>query len=665
MAHQQSLHATSLSNPSQFWAEQANSVTWFKRPTSILKVDRDLPAPHYTWFADGELNTCFNALDRHVLNGRGSRTALVYDSPVTNSKLQFTYAQLLEHVQVLAGVLSQHGVKKGDTVLIYMPMVPEAAMAMLACARLGAVHSVVFGGFAAKELAKRIDDCNPSVVLFASCGIEPSRVIPYKPLLDEALSLSKHVVPIRICLQRPQCRVRLDANRGEYDWEDEVKRSRRANLKPECVVVKSGDPLYLLYTSGSTGVPKGVVRDNGGYAVALIWSMNNIFGVGPGETMFTSSDIGWVLGHSFIVYGPLLNGCTTVMYEGKPVGTPDAGAYWRIIQDYRVKVLFTAPTAARAIKREDPHGELTRTYNTSSLRNMYLAGERSDPDTLQHFQALLKVPIRDNYWQTETGWPITVACAFHDPSKSTPTQLGSAGPPTPGYDVKVLISTSGKHKHEVDHDDSHNHVEWQEATEPDVMGTLALKLPLPPGCFPTLWKNHSGYLKSYFSKFPGYFDLTDAGYLSSNGYLNIMSRTDDIINTAGHRLSTGSMEEVVAAHHDVAECAVIGGQDKLKGEIPIGFVVLKHGTVHSNNEIINQLVAAIRKQIGPFACFDRVFIVHRLPKTRSGKILRRILRAIYNGSPYDVPATIDDESVLQEIKDAVRQPKGSVLSAKL
>ncbi|KNC98787.1 uncharacterized protein SPPG_05764 [Spizellomyces punctatus DAOM BR117] len=625
--YQEQLHRESLQDPIGFWARAADEITW-----------------HNKWFPTGELNTCFNALDRHVLAGNGSRSAIIYDSPVTNRKERISYEQLLHKVATFAAVLQDHGVKKGDTVIVYMPMVPEALVAMLACARLGAIHSVVFGGFAPKELAKRIDDCKPNIILTATCGIEPNKIIKYKPMLQAAIDLCKHKPKTRIILQRAQAPESINAAAGELDWHAQVAAAESRGAKADCTIVSALDPLYLLYTSGSTGVPKGVIRDNGGHAVAINWTMKHIVGLNAGDVFFSASDVGWVVGHSFIVYGPLIRGCTTVVYEGKPVGTPDAGAFWRVVEEYGAKSLFTAPTAIRAIKREDPTGKLIKKYDISSLKNLFLVGERSDPDTVATYQRMLNIPIRDNWWQTETGWPMTVACEMTSPDLSSTTKIGAAGPPIPGYDVRVLVSAGGVVREDDDH-----HTEYVEA-KPGQLGTLAVKLPLPPGTFPTLWKNHNGYVKSYFKKFPGYYDTADAGLIDEDGYVSIMSRTDDIINTAGHRLSTGAMEEIVAGHKDVAECAVIGAQDALKGEKPLGFIVLKNGTTSTHAAILSDLTRAIRSQIGAIACFDKCFIVQRLPKTRSGKVLRRTLRAIANGQKYEVPATIEDEAVLKEIE---------------
>ncbi|KAL5032083.1 hypothetical protein BDEG_20239 [Batrachochytrium dendrobatidis JEL423] len=652
---QRTLLDASLSNPTAFWKAAASHIHWFTNPTHVFDAASPL-FPAGRWFADGQLNTCYNAIDRHVLNGRAHQTALIWDSAVTGTVKKFTYNELLQSVGKVARILMAHGVEKGTTVIIYMPLVPEAVFAMLACARLGAIHSVVFGGFAALELAKRIDDCKPKVILAASCGIEPTRIVPYKPLIDTALLLCKHKPMATIILQRPQGPVlALDEFKGEWDWNKQLELHNAAHSSvPAAVSVESGHPLYLLYTSGSTGTPKGVVRDNGGHAVALQWSITNIFGLSPGNVIFTASDIGWAVGHSFTVYGPLMAGCTTVLYEGKPVGTPDAGAFWRVVNHYKVNVLFTAPTAIRAIKRDDPEGNYLSKLSIPTLQHLFLAGERSDPDTIHHFQKLLGIPVRDHFWQTETGWPVTAPCATIDSLKSTPIRAGSAGLPVPGYDVRVLVplDQSTHDDHETTYSSTNHGVAYREASFGEY-GNLVVKLPLPPGCLPTLWNNADGFVKSYLSKFPGYFDLTDSGYIDKDGYVYIMSRTDDVINTAGHRLSTGTIEQTVSAHAMVAECAVVGQRDAIKGEKPVGFVILKHS--HSAKSldmgrISMDLVDHVRQQIGSFACFHHVYFVDRLPKTRSGKILRRTLRAMVNGDSYTTPPTIEDASVLKEIQ---------------
>ncbi|KAI8919181.1 hypothetical protein DFJ77DRAFT_482823 [Powellomyces hirtus] len=644
-----------MADPVKFWAKEADDIAWETKCDKVLEMDsQKYQEPGYAWFPNGKLNTCYNAVDRHVIAGNGKRTAIIYDSPVTGVKSRISYEELLHKVSTFAAVLQSHGVQKGDTVVVYMPMVPEAVVGMLACARLGAIHSVVFGGFAPKELAKRIEDCKPKVILGATCGIEPKKIFKYMPMIEAAVELCKHKPSALIILQRPQCVANLSASRGEHDWAAEVAAAEKDGAKAGCTIMSSRDPLYLLYTSGSTGTPKGVIRDNGGHAVAINWTMKNIVGLKPGDVFFSASDVGWVVGHSFIVYGPLISGCTTIVYEGKPVGSPDAGAFWRVVEEYGVKSLFTAPTAIRAVKRKDPNGDLIKKYNISTLKNLFLVGERSDPDTVAQYHKLLNIPIRDNWWQTETGWPMTAAAQMSSPDLASKTKLGSAGPPVPGYDIRVLVPKSGVVREDLE-DEQQEYIEAKAGE----LGTLAVKLPLPPGTFPTLWNNHKGYLKSYFEKFPGYYDTADAGLIDEDGYVSIMSRTDDIINTAGHRLSTGGMEQIVSAHKSVAECAVIGAADQLKGELPLGFIVLKDGVSTTPKQIEAELKAAIRSQIGAIACFDKTFVVHRLPKTRSGKVLRRTLRAIANGTKYEVPATIEDESVLKDL-EALFAPKAKL-----
>jgi propionyl-CoA synthetase len=617
-------YACSMRDAASFWAAAAEDIHWDKRWERVFDDSRK---PFYRWFTGGRLNTCYNALDLHVDRGRGKQRALVYDSPVTSTVQTFTYRELRDEVARVAGALRRQGVGKGDRVIIYMPMVPEAVMAMLACARIGAVHSVVFGGFASNELAKRIEDAKPKLILSASCGIEVSRTVPYKPLLDGAIDLSAHKPERCVILQRTPEIAQLSSRR-DLDWGDFMAGAAPA----DCVPVAATDPLYVLYTSGTTGVPKGVVRDNGGHAVALKWSMENIYGVGAGETYWAASDIGWVVGHSYIVYAPLLKGCTTILYEGKPVGTPDPGAFWRLISQHGVNVLFTAPTAFRAIKKEDPQGHYIARHDLRNFRTLFLAGERCDPDTLHWAEEKLGVPVIDHWWQTETGWPIAANCMGLG---ALPVKPGSPTKAVPGYDVRVLSD---------------------ENTEMPAgqIGSIAIKLPLPPGCLPTLWNNDAGYEKSYLTKHPGYYLTADAGYKDDDGYLYIMSRVDDIINVAGHRLSTGAMEEVLAAHPDVAECAVVGVADDIKGEVPVGFVVTKAGVERSDADIARELVERVRHQIGPVAAFKTAIVVKRLPKTRSGKILRGTMKRIADSQEYAMPATIDDPAILGEITEALR-----------
>jgi propionyl-CoA synthetase len=617
-------HRRSLSDPEGFWGEAAQAIDWEKRWDKVLD---DSKSPFTLWFRGGRMNTCWNALDRHVEKGRGEQAALIYDSPVTGQIRRFTYRELRDQVALLAGALKALGVGHGDRILIYMPMVPEAAMAMLACARLGAIHSVVFGGFAAPELATRIDDAKPKLILSASCGIEVQRVIPYKPLLDHAIELAQAKPQACIVLQRPMAKATLVAGR-DHDWQTLV-----ANAKPAaCVPVEATDPLYILYTSGTTGIPKGIVRHNGGHAVALYWSMANIYGLKPGEVFWTASDVGWVVGHSYIVYAPLLYGCTSVLYEGKPVGTPDAGVFWRVIAEHGVSVMFTAPTAFRAIKREDPDGALIRKYDLSRFRALFLAGERADPPTVDWAEKQLKVPVIDHWWQTETGWPITANCLGLEPM---PVKHGSSTVPVPGWDLRVL----GTDGHEMKRGE---------------IGALCLKLPLPPGALPTLWHADDRFVGSYLQEYPGYYHTADAGYIDEDGYVFVMTRTDDIINVAGHRLSTGGIEEVLAAHPDVAECAVIGVGDALKGQVPVGFLVLKAGAAKPPAQVAEEAVRLVRERIGPVASFKTAMVVQRLPKTRSGKILRGTMRRIADGEEYKMPATIDDPVILAEIADTLK-----------
>ena len=615
---------TSLEDPERFWLRAAEGVDWEVAPSRALDSSA---APFHRWFPDGRLNVCFNAVDRHVEAGRGEQAALIYDSPVTGTRRTYTYARLRDEVAAFAGALAGLGVGHGDRVVIYMPMIPEAAIAMLACARIGAVHSVVFGGFAPPELAVRIDDATPKVVVSASCGIEGKRVIPYKPLLGRAIELAGHKPYKQVILQRPQERAELGPD--DLDWADLV-----ADASPaDCVPVAATDPLYILYTSGTTGKPKGVVRDCGGCAVALHWSMGAVYDIGPGETMFTGSDVGWVVGHSYIVYGPLLAGATTVLYEGKPVGTPDAGQFWRVAAEHGVKTMFTAPTAFRAIRKEDPKGTLTAEYDLSGLRYLFLAGERLDPETYHWAAALLDIPVIDHWWQTETGWPIVANLRGLEPM---PVKPGSPSVPVPGFDVVVL-------------DEKGNPVEAGKE------GANCVRLPLPPGTLPTLWQDDDRYVSSYLSTFDGHYLSGDGGYVDEDGYVYVMGRTDDVINVAGHRLSTGSMEAVLAAHPDVAECAVIGAADAMKGQLPRGFVVLKAGREVDEDELAKQLIGAVRDEIGPVAAFKDVSVVPALPKTRSGKILRKTMRQIADGEEPVVPSTIEDASVLDRLRPALRR----------
>jgi len=616
-------------DPQGFWAAAAGKLHWHRQWDQILDT---AASPSGRWFTGGELNTAYNALDRHVEAGAGDRTALIFDSAMTGTRRQYSYSELRDEVAVLAGALSARGIGRGDRVVIYMPMVPEAVIGMLACARLGAIHSVVFGGFAAAELATRIDDAKPKAVLSASCGLEPGRLVAYKPLLDAALDSASHQPEFCVVLQRPELAAELAAGR-DVDWLECVAGAEAAG----CTPVLATDPLYILYTSGTTGQPKGIVRDNGGHAVALLWSMEHIYGVEPGDVYWAASDIGWVVGHSYIVYGPLLRGATSVLYEGKPVGTPDAGAFWRVVSDYRVKTLFTAPTAIRAVKREDPKGELLRDYDIGSLRALFVAGERCDPDTLAWSHDRLGVPVIDHWWQTETGWAIAANPLGDGLFEIRP---GSAGKPMPGWDVQVL-------------DEQHQSV------APGDIGSIVCRLPLAPSALPTLWNAADRFEQAYLEEFPGYYQTGDAGYLDDDGYLYVMTRTDDVINVAGHRLSTGAIEEVLASHPAVAECAVTGIHDELKGQVPMGFLCLKAGVAESAEQIQAEAVDLVRQRIGPVAAFKRATVVKRLPKTRSGKILRGTLRAIVDGEPYSVPATIDDPAILEEIAAVVGDGKPS------
>jgi propionyl-CoA synthetase len=615
----------STEDPESFWLEAARGIDWEVAPTRALD---DAHPPFYRWFPDGRLNVCHNALDRHVDAGRGDQAALIYDSPVTDTQRTYTYAQLRDEVAAFAGVLAVLGVGTGDRVVIYMPMVPEAAVAMLACARIGAVHSVVFGGFAPNELAVRIDDATPSVIVSASCGIEGKKVLPYKPLLDKAIELAKHKPSKRVILQRPQ--VVAEMGDDDVDWASAV-----ASASPAaCVPVAATDPLYILYTSGTTGKPKGVVRDGGGYAVALNWSMPNVYDVGPGQTIFTGSDVGWVVGHSYIVYAPLLAGATTVLYEGKPVGTPDAGQFWRVVAEHGVRSLFTAPTAFRAIKKEDPNGEYAAKHDLSSLKYLYLAGERLDPETYRWASELLGIPVIDHWWQTETGWPIVANPAGIELLTIKP---GSPTRPLPGWDVQVLDSSGRR-------------------IEDGSDGAIVVKLPMPPGSLPTLWNDDERFVSSYMSAFPGYYLTGDGGRIDADGYVYVMGRTDDVINVAGHRLSTGGMEEVLASHPDVAECAVIGVADTMKGQVPRGFVVLKAGVSREGDELRAELVQLVRDQIGAVASLKDVAVVAALPKTRSGKILRKTMRGIADGVDEPVPSTIENADVLDALRPVLRRP---------
>jgi propionyl-CoA synthetase len=614
----------SIDDPERFWAEAAKAIDWYRPWDTVL--DRQNP-PFYRWFQGGELNTCFNAVDRHVLGGRGDQLAIIHDSPVTGTIRKITYRELLKQVALFAGALRNQGVQKGDTVIIYMPMIPEAAVAMLACARLGAIHSVVFGGFAAHELAIRIDHAQPRAIVIASGAIEGKKTLAYKPLVDAAIDQSQHKPEKCIVFQRDFVTAELTHAR-DASWTDILQGAAPA----EPVSVKATDPLYILYTSGTTGMPKGVMRDNGGHAVALKWSMQHIYNVRPGDVYWAASDVGWVVGHSYIVYGPLLHGCTTIIYEGKPIGTPDAGAFWRVINQHKVKVLFTAPTAFRAIKKEDPGGEFIKKYDLNGFQTLFLAGERLDPDTYHWAGRLLNIPVIDHWWQTETGWAIA---ANPMGLEQFPVKPGSPTKPVPGYDVRV-VDSAGKE------------------LGPNQEGNIVIRLPLPPGTLATLWNNEERFVKSYMSNFPGYYETSDGGYLDENGYVYVMGRMDDVINISGHRLSTGAMEEIIATHQDVAECAVIGAIDEVKGQKPVGLIVLKAGVKRSEEEIKKELVQMVRDQIGPIACYRETAVVKRLPKTRSGKILRGTMRAIAAGKEYRTPSTIDDPVVLEEITEDLK-----------
>lgn len=614
-----------LDDPEAFWREQATSVAWYKSPQTILSKDGN---GNDAWFSDGELNSSYLALDYHIEQGRGEQTALIYDSPATGAVAKLSFNELRDEVARFAGALSELGVEKGDRVIIYMPMIAEAAIAMLACARIGAIHSVVFGGFAPRELATRIDDATPKVILCASCGIEFDKVIPYKPLVDEALQLSQHKVDACVVLQRAQ-NVADMGNEIDRDWLELLETASPADPVP----VGASDPLYILYTSGTTGKPKGVVRDNGGHAVALTYSLRNLYNVEAGEVFWAASDVGWVVGHSYIVYGPLFAGCTTILFEGKPVRTPDAGTFWRVIADHGVSVFFTAPTAFRAIKKEDPEAKLLAQYDVSSLRSLFVAGERTDPATYDWLCEILRIPVIDHWWQTETGWPVAsvpMGIEYFQP------KAGSVSLPVPGFDVQIL-SEAG------------------ELLAADEEGDVVIKLPLPPGCLPTVWGDHQRYLEAYLTEHPGYYHTGDGGYIDSDGYLYIMGRTDDVINVAGHRLSTGQMEEVVAAHPAVAECAVVGVEDRDKGQVPAGLVITKDGANIELDSLQEDLIAMVRSEVGAFANFKQIILVQRLPKTRSGKILRQVIRKIADCKPYEPPATIDDPVILDEISMALKE----------
>jgi len=622
------VYARSLTDPAGFWAEAAKEIDWIEPPKKIFDAAQGV---YGRWFTGGVVNTCYNALDRHVERGRADQVALIHDSPLTGSVTKFTYAELLAEVQALAAIMQDFGVAKGDRVILYMPMVPEAVVAMLACARIGAVHSVVFGGFAAKELATRIDDAQPKLILSASCGIEPGRIVQYKPLLDEAIRLASAKPKACIVLQRPQLTCDLTPQR-DYDWTSLRRKAMNDGKKAACVPVTATDPLYILYTSGTTGIPKGVVRDNGGHLVAVKWSMFNLYGVKPGEVWWCGSDIGWVVGHSYIIYGPLLHGATSIMYEGKPIGTPDAGAFWRVISEHKAVAFFTAPTAFRAFRKEDPEGKFIRQYDLSKFRTLFLAGERADPPTVEWAEQQLKVPVIDHWWQTETGW-----CIAGNPVGlgQLPVKHGSPTVPMPGYQVDVVDEAA-------------------KPVGPNTMGSIVIKLPMPPGCLPTLWNQDSRFKEAYLNEFPGYYKTSDAGYKDEDGYVFVMGRTDDIINVAGHRLSTGGMEEILASHPDVAECAVLGVKDAIKGEVPCGFLVLKAGVKRPPAEIEKEIIALVRDRLGPVAAFKLAITVGRLPKTRSGKILRGTIKKIADGDAWTMPATIEDPKVLDEIGEALK-----------
>jgi propionyl-CoA synthetase len=625
MGNYEEVFKRSIADPEGFWGEAAENIDWYKKWDKVLD---DANKPFYRWFAGGEMNTCYNAVDRHVEKGRGDQVAIIYDSPVTEQIQKITYRELLDQVSGFAGVLKGLGVSKGDTVIIYMPMVPQAATAMLACARLGAIHSVVFGGFAPHELAIRIDDAKPKVIVTASGAVEGKKILEYKPMVNKAIELATHKPGKCVVLQRPIIKADMTEGR-DHDWDEMMSKAEPA----DCVPVKATDPLYILYTSGTTGKPKGIVRDNGGHAVALRWSLENIYDIKPGDVYWSASDVGWVVGHSYIVYAPLLTGCTTVIFEGKPVGTPDPGAFWRVISEHGVKVLFTAPTAFRAIKRDDPNGEYLKKYNLSGFKYLFLAGERLDPDTYHWAGKLLSKPVIDHWWQTETGWPITANCMGIE---AFPIKPGSSTKPVPGFDVRIL-DNDGK------------------PAAAGKTGLVAISLPLPPGTLPTLWQAEQRFLESYINVLPGYYFTSDGGYIDEDGYVFVMGRVDDVINVAGHRLSTGEMEEIVATHQDVAECAVFGVEDELKGQLPVGLVVLKTGIERNEEELRQVIVKMIRDEIGAIASLKQVCIVKRLPKTRSGKILRGTMRKIADGQKYSVPSTIDDPAILGEIEEAMKR----------
>ncbi len=614
-------------NPIEFWKKNAEDISWIKFPKNILTKKNDY---FYEWFSDGVLNTCYNAVDKNILEGRGDQVAIYYDSPITNSKSKLTYNELKSKVEKFSGALKRYNISKGDRVIVYMPMIPEAIIAVLAIARIGAVHSVVFGGFAAKELAVRIDDCLPKLIISASCGIEPGKIVEYKPLLNEAIKLSNHKVKKCIIFQREQLRVKLNTDL-DVSWDEAIKDVEPADIVP----VNGNDPLYILYTSGTTGQPKGVVRDNAGHLVSLKWSMKNVYNMDPGEVFWAASDIGWVVGHSYIIYAPLFQGCSTILFEGKPIGTPDAGTFWRIISEYKVKSFFTAPTALRAVKKEDNEGKYIDKEKLKSLETLFLAGERADPDTVLWLENKLNLPIVDHWWQTETGWPIVT-----NPMgiEILPIKRGSPTVPLPGYEIDILDDNGKK-------------------LLPHELGSICIKLPLPPSCLPTLWAADDRFIEAYLSKFSGYYETGDAGYIDDDGYIFVMSRTDDVINTAGHRLSTGGMEEVISNHSDVAECAVVGVKDELKGEVPVGLACLNAGCNREYSEICSEIIDLIRKEIGPVASFKKIAIVQALPKTRSGKILRKTIRCIINGDAWTMPATVENPSVFEDCKDALKKFK--------